>query len=249
MYRERGPSTPLSGWLECGWSLESTQAIEEHRVAPDGCVDILYDRKQGLRVVGAMTVEQRFDYSHGAALAGVRFRPGMAGPFLGASPAELTDGTAALDDLWPRRARALQQRLDDARSIQDAAQILMVSLAAPVSAQNPVQRAIHALTAANGNLDLDVLARHANLSGRQFRRRCLEESGLTPKHLARVLRFRNACKIARAAGRRPDWAVIALDAGYCDQSHFIRDFREFTGRTPVSLGVSVLSNTVAGPID
>lgn len=239
MYRETARTGALSGWVECGWFLDSPTAVREHRVAPDGCVDIIYDRESGLRVVGTMTVEQRFDYAGGAAIVGIRFRPGAAGTFLGVPPAEFTDGSLALDDLWPLRARALQQRLDDSTSIQDAMQLLLDSVAVPASTQNPVQRAIDALTAANGNADLDALARHANLSPRQFRRRCLEESGLTPKHLARVLRFRYACQIARAAGRRLDWAVIALDAGYCDQSHFIRDFREFTGRTPMS----DLSNT------
>lgn len=243
MYREAPPTDPLSGWVECSWSFETGSAVEG-RVPPDGCVDILYDRDRGLRVIGAMTVEQRFDHRPGTFMTGVRFRPGMAGIFLGASPAELTDGSAQLDSLWPRRTRTLQQRLDDAVSIRDAMRLLIDSLSTPVSTRNPVQRAIDALTASNGNADLDALARHASLSLRQFRRRCLEESGLTPKHLARVLRFRHACRIAQAAGHRPDWAVIALDAGYCDQSHFIRDFREFTGRTPMSLTpVSVLSNT------
>lgn len=239
MYREAAPTGSLSGWVECAWFLESPTPVREHRVAPDGCVDIIYDRDSGLRVIGTMTVERRFDYAGGAAVAGIRFRPGMAATFLGSSPAELTDGSAALDDLWPRRAHALQQRLDDSTSVQEVMQLLLDSVAVPASTQNPVQRAIDALRSNNGNADLDALARHANLSPRQFRRRCLEESGLTPKHLARVLRFRYACQIARAAGRRLDWAVIALDAGYCDQSHFIRDFREFTGRTPMS----DLSNT------
>ncbi|MGP0075398.1 MAG: helix-turn-helix domain-containing protein [Bryobacteraceae bacterium] len=246
-YSEQAASVPLSRWVECAWSLESASGVSEHRVAPDGCVDILYDRRDGLRAVGTMTVEQRFNYHEGASMTGVRFRPGMARTFLRLSSAELTDGSAALADLWPRRASELERQLDDAKSIPDAMRILLSNVAAPRSQPNPVQQAIDALTAANGNADLDLLAQQANLSPRQFRRRCLEESGLTPKHLARVLRFRHACQIARAAGRRLDWAVIALDAGYYDQSHFIRDFREFTGRTPMSdLPMAVLSNTANG---
>jgi AraC-like DNA-binding protein len=72
------------------------------------------------------------------------------------------------------------------------------------------------------------------LSPRQFRRRCLEESGLTPKRLSRVLRFRHACRIARAA-KRPNWSDIALEAGYFDQAHLIRDFHKFTGLTPMAV--------------
>jgi AraC-like DNA-binding protein len=207
-------------------------------VPPDGCLDIIYDRRHGLSAIGTMTVEQRFDYPDGIWIAGVRFRPGMAGAFLRASPAELTDTTLPLDDLWSRRARELEQHLADAKSIRDAVRLLLGSLPAPPSAPNPVQQAIQALTAANGNADVEVTARQANLSPRQFRRRCLEESGLTPKHLCRVLRFRHACRLARETDR-PNWSDVALEAEYFDQAHFIRDFRKFTGLTPMA----VFSNT------
>lgn len=237
MYREQAPNGSLSRWVECAWSFEARAAVES-RVPPDGCVDILYERGRGLHVVGTMTVEQRFDYAPGAAMTGVRFQPGIAGNILRVSPAEFTDVIIPLDDLWPQRARELERRLDDAPSIQEAMQLLLDRVAVPASAMNPVQQAIGALTAAHGTADLDELARQANLSPRQFRCRCLEESGLTPKHLARVLRFRHACRIALSAPHL-SWSAIALEAGYFDQSHFIRDFREFMGEAPMA----VLSNT------
>jgi AraC-like DNA-binding protein len=135
----------------------------------------------------------------------------------------------------------LLRRLDDAASISDAVRIILGHLPPPASAPNPVQRAIQCVAAANGNVDLDNVAGAANLSPRSFRRRCLEESGLGPKHLCRVLRFRHACRLARNSAR-PDWAAIAIDAGYFDQAHFIHDFREFTGLTPMA----VFSNTSDG---
>jgi AraC-like DNA-binding protein len=49
-----------------------------------------------------------------------------------------------------------------------------------------------------------------------------------------VLRFRHASRIAQAAGR-PNWSDIALEAGYFDQAHLIRDFHEFTGLTPMAV--------------
>jgi AraC-like DNA-binding protein len=242
-YAEQASSGSLARWVECAWVLETASPIPLHRVPPDGCVDIVYDRAEGLRAVGAMTVEQRFDFPSGAEQIGIRFRPGMAGAFLGVSPAELTDCTAPLGDLQDRRAGEIQRRLDDARSIRDAMRLLLAGLPVPERELSPVQRAIEALAEAKGNADLNELAHQANLSPRQFRRRCLEESGLAPKHLARVLRFRHACTIARRA-QRVDWADVAFDAGYFDQSHLIRDFREFTGGSPTSLKLmAVLSNT------
>jgi AraC-like DNA-binding protein len=47
------------------------------------------------------------------------------------------------------------------------------------------------------------------------------------------MRFERARTLAEAA-ERPDWARIAVDAGYYDQSHLINDFRRVTGRTPVT---------------
>ena len=147
------------------------------------------------------------------------------------------------NDFWGRRQvglPCLARRLDDAKSIRDAMRCLLSNMPAPASAPNPVQQAIQALAAANGSADLDNTARQANLSQRQFRRRCLEESGLTPKHLCRVLRFRHACRVARES-ERLNWSELALETEYFDQSHLIRDFREFTGLTPMS----VFSNTRA----
>jgi len=59
----------------------------------------------------------------------------------------------------------------------------------------------------------------------------LREVGLTPKRLARIYRFHAALRGLQATTTL-DWAQLALDCGYYDQSHLSRDFREFTGRSP-----------------
>ena len=237
VYREH-PAPALTRYIECVWTLDTPAAINNHHVPPDGCLDIVYDRAHGLRAIGTMTTEQHFHFPSGAQLTGVRFRPGMARMFLGVSSAELTDASLPLEDLWSTRARQLQRHLDDAGTIQRAAQILLDNLPEPAATPNPTQQAIESLVAAHGNAGLDLIAHHANLSPRQFRRRCLEETGLTPKRLARVLRFRHACRIADGPDR-PNWSDIALEAEYFDQAHLIRDFRQFTSKTPMA----VFSNT------
>ena len=233
MYVEGHPGAPLERAVECCWSIESSGAIH-HAVRPDGCIDIVYSHAVGLRAVGAMTREHRFALPAGSRTIGVRFRPGMARPFLGISPAELVDGTVALEDIWGSRAGELERQLQDRLS----ARTISSALFAP-PAPDPVKRAIEAIALAHGAIDLDWVASQAGMSARQFRRRCQAESGLAPKHLCRILRFRRACELAATGDS--GWAAIAADAGYFDQAHLIRDFHEFTGRAPVS----VFSNTAA----
>jgi AraC-like DNA-binding protein len=229
MYREQPPDPRLAPWVECTWSLHVDQPVQAYPVRPDGCLDLIYTSATGLQVVGAMTTERRFDLPAGARTFGIRFRPGMAAPFFRLNAAELTDCTISLDSLSAGLARRLASKVHDARALSDA-------LPAPATPPGPVERAIEAISAAHGDIDLDWAATHAGLSVRQFRRRCMEASGLTPKRLCRILRFRRACALARPPA---DWAAIAAAAGYFDQSHLIRDFREFTGASPMS----VFSNT------
>ena len=63
----------------------------------------------------------------------------------------------------------------------------------------------------------------------RFRR----EVGLAPKAVARLVRFERARALTERA-ERPDWARIAVECGYYDQSHLINDFRAVTGRTPAT---------------
>ena len=55
--------------------------------------------------------------------------------------------------------------------------------------------------------------------------------GVTPKRVARIYRF--ARLILSVDARRPvDWPGLAHTAGYFDQAHFSREFKDFTGHTP-----------------
>jgi AraC-like DNA-binding protein len=59
------------------------------------------------------------------------------------------------------------------------------------------------------------------------------EIGLSPKAFARVLRFSQALRRVRSSNQ-PQWDELALDCGYFDQSHLIREFQAYTGHSPGS---------------
>lgn len=82
----------------------------------------------------------------------------------------------------------------------------------------------------HGYVSLDELARQTSVCMRQFRRLCVNETGLSPKLLARVLRFRHASK--RANSEIGEHSRLAIECGYADQAHMIAEFRYFSGATP-----------------
>lgn len=80
-------------------------------------------------------------------------------------------------------------------------------------------------------VSLDWLADQACLSQRQFYRQFVECIGTSPKLYSRIARFENAMKLKNA---RPnlDWLSVAVELGYYDYQHLVRDFKEFTRLTP-----------------
>ena len=58
-----------------------------------------------------------------------------------------------------------------------------------------------------------------------------DEVGITPKLFCRIQRFHLAFSAVQESGP-VNWARLAADCGYFDQSHLIRDFLEFSGLTP-----------------
>ena len=154
----------------------------------------------------------------------------MVRSFVRNSALEFTDKVVPLPDVWGAHARTLQTRMEDASTPQQMLTLLRSALV-PRMAVSPAQRAIQSLASGAGTIPLVQIGRQAGLSERQLRRRCLEETGITPKRLARISRFRRTCASIDSQAKL-DWASLALECGYYDQAHLINDFNEFSGCTP-----------------
>lgn len=237
-YFELAPPRRLAESVECIWVMRHSQAsVASHRVLPDGCADIIFTAGNGkptLQVVGTMTQFQDFRIISGQMHVGIRFHPGMWAAQVAEPASRMTDRLISLEEFWGKRARSLLARLEEARSPNACTSLLAENVGA-ISPVTPLQRALAWMRTQNGMVSLDDLASHAGLSSRQFRRLCREQTGVSPKLLARILRFRFA--ISRVHGERGDHAGLAADCGYFDQSHFISDFQRFSGQTPAAFSV------------
>lgn len=164
---------------------------------------------------------------------GLHFRPEGMACFLAGDLRRFTDRIVELDaalDTPLDALRASLQQADDANAAAAVQHWLSRLRRAP--AEPRLQRAVAALQ--QPGCELPALASELGWSERQLRRRFESAVGLAPKRYARLARFQQVL----GAGRLHDaqaWAAAAQDAGYCDQSHFNRDFRAFTGSAPRQL--------------
>ena len=78
------------------------------------------------------------------------------------------------------------------------------------------------------------LADMSCLSLSQFERRFKQQMGISPKFFARVNRFHQAFML-KDQNPHLDWLSIALQTGYNDYQHLVKDFKQFAGDTPNSL--------------
>jgi AraC-like DNA-binding protein len=98
-------------------------------------------------------------------------------------------------------------------------------------------RAAHALVA-DRELTVASLGDALGWSARRLHREITATCGYGPKLLQRIVRLQRTLRLARGRARthrRPTLAMLALDAGYSDQAHMTRDFRDLTGFTPREL--------------
>lgn len=247
LYAEQLLAPALRSLVACAWAI--TGSGSQHRVLPDGCIDILVIGGRGATVVGTMR-HAIVTPPQDRLVLGIRFQPGEAARLLPAAPRELTDGEAPLEALWNDDGRALEAALlalldRAARDGLPAAQVLERSnatleaalrkrLASHGQAVDVRVRAAAALLAAGSSVR-EVAAR-VELSERQLTRRFAERVGVAPKVFARVARLQ------RAAAHLHEGAVpseAASLAGYADQAHFTRDAIALAGITPGGLAREV----------
>lgn len=230
-YVEYLPTAQLRELVVCGWTLTCQDPLPDHRVLPDGCIDIVLGGG-GPLVAGPSTTAFDSPMPAGGFAAGIRFRPGAAPSILGVAASELRDLIVPLDDIWPS---ACGGEADDATA---ALALLHDELLARLPAARTPDRAVLAATAilaADPGATVRSIAATIGLGERQLRRRFLDHVGYGPKRLARVLRLQRLL-----TGPPDPWAQRAIAAGYADQAHMTRECVALTGRSPSRLATSAV---------
>ncbi len=245
---------PLGSFVDRMWYYEDVAWPHRRELAlPTGTVSIVFNlsedrvrnfasatdvegrRFPGAIVSGAYSSHFVRDTSTPRTTVGVHFRPGGAAPFLGVPASEVADRHLALEDVWGSPGRILRERLLDAGSPDEIFAVLERALLTRIHKPLLIHPAVaHALGRLDGSPTLSRVDRVREETGygpKRFIELFRDAVGLTPKVYSRVRRF-GAVIDRLSRGARVEWADVAAESGYCDQSHLNREFRRFAGITP-----------------
>jgi AraC-like DNA-binding protein len=253
LYHSYAPAPLLGDFIKRFWLCSDAPPHRRERILPSGTIELVinlrddeiriydpsnldrYTRFSGAILSGTYSRFFVIDPFQHASILGVHFRPGGAFPFLGAPAGELADTHVDLETLWGPYAVELRERLCAAATPADRFSVLekalLSRLRCPPEHHGAVPVALDAFDRTGAAVRVRDVAEHIGLSQRRFIQVFTGEVGLTPKLYCRVRRFQRARALVRQAAA-PDWARVAVDCGYFDQSHLIRDFLAFSGLSP-----------------
>jgi AraC-like DNA-binding protein len=246
-YQEYLPDYRLRKYIQCYWSAYSEKPPfrDQETLIPDGTIEVMFNFGdpyaqvinnaravvKGSHIIGLRKKALVISQTSKQDFFCTRFRLGGTYPFFNTPVNKFTDGFFPISDLLGKEIYELEEQLYEARD-----NFIRVSLAdrfwlrrfqnqddhrfiQSVLPQLIRTRKVSAITASTG------------YSYKKTERKFDKILGLSPSEFLKMNRF-NRSILEMYACHSGSLTQIAYEAGYYDQSHFIREFKQLTGLTP-----------------
>lgn len=240
MYQEFLPAPCLQSYIYCYWNLKTTQTLAEqfnYRVIADGCIDIFFhlENPQENFVMGFCKKFTEFPLSKTFNYAGIRFLPTIFPQLFRINASELSNCFEDLSIVLPEFSRFIKDHFNPRNTPQEITDRLdqyFVNLLSTVKTENDPRlgNALDLILLNDGVIAIEK-GLDTGLSPRQLRRLFEYYIGDSAKTFSQIVRFQNFLRTGPSSPSRQK-SKLFHDAGYYDQAHFIREFKNFYGVTP-----------------
>ena len=253
IYKQKAPKEVLSEIIKSFWMIdgENDTTIREEKIIPDGYPEMIFHYGDSFQsMFSSEWMIQEKDLLAGqirnyfllkntgkVGMFALKFQPWALRKYFGIKIADFTDKVLPINFshfpvLAAIRGCAIST-FSFEEKISAIENILLEALDLSIPPLNGEQAA-RLILQERGAIHLQDLCQHGGISERSLERYFKEYIGLPPKFYCRVIRFSNIFSLVNQG--TVNWSDVSFYSGFYDQSHFIKNFKEFTGEEPSNYG-------------
>ena len=253
-YNKYAPHGLLQPFIECYFHWQSDGPLDEEFIVespPSGYCSIVFNngddyflknKKYDRLMVPRNFISGQSIYSYELHLkgtiniTGIVFKAAALASFFKLPIYEYTEERIGLDvvfnsSMWIKLIVDVKEATFVNEKIEAIDQFMLDQYHIQKPSTDYIDEAVSTIIKNNGLVSVNELLENAFVSRRTFERNFFQKVGLSPKYYIRILRFGYICNTI-AGRKKVNWSELIYNTDYYDQSHFIKDFEEFTGRSP-----------------
>ncbi|MEP7110764.1 MAG: DUF6597 domain-containing transcriptional factor [Ferruginibacter sp.] len=168
---------------------------------------------------------------------GIEFNPRGAYRFFQFNLAEIKNQIHQLDDVMGRPGKQLEELIANTTSVQQKINVVQQFLIKELMQNNGdliFEFCVDRIISSKGQITIKELEKKTGYSSRWLNMKFTDKIGVSPKNLSSIIRFRE-CYKAFTSENLSKTLRNEFYAYYHDQSHFIKNFKHFTGQLPSSI--------------
>lgn len=243
------PPHTITSFIECYWTIDDEDTTQiRQKIIPDGFPEIIFHYGDPFKILISETWELQPDFllagqitkffflenSGVTGVLGIKFKPTALSRIFNLNMKEYNDRVLSLENFSHPQLREIKHILSSTDILENKINRLNSFFETLILARKLTPAAIdHAIDLINkkkGMISIVDLSKVACLGERQFLNQFRQQVGLSPKLYARIVRLNYIFKLVNE--KKENWTALAYEAAYFDQSHFIKDFKLFTGENP-----------------
>ncbi len=253
-YREIQLKSGLDNYIDCIWKESYSFILSKNKspflIVPDNTVELVFtankiERKDKIsgsdictiksHLCGLKTRPQIINLE-GEVLLSVRFKPFGLYPFTKMDLNETINQSPLPQDIFGLEILDLEDQLFNSKYEKNQLEFIETFFLKKFhklkkEKDEVFDLFVRSIMTHKGNINIEQLSKSLNISKKTIERKFLSKLGLTPKKYCRIVRMFNALKIPENSNPQK-LSAIAIDHGFYDQAHFIKEVKQFTGMTP-----------------
>lgn len=238
------PSEELQFFIEHFWIVEWDLKRESYKqeILSYPSVQLVFENNNTW-IWGVVTGKFKRTLNGKGKVLGVKFRPGAFYPFFRSSVSTITDGVLAFEKIFDEDVSQLEKDIlspdINTKSVERAECFLKNYLPEKDKKIEQINNIIDTIMANRCLIKVEQLVEQVEMSKRSLQRLFKWYVGISPKWVIKRFRLHEVAAKVAEEKESTNWNKLALDLGYYDQAHFIKDFKSVVGETPVEYARSI----------